>query len=296
VSHGYKIVTGGTDNHLVLWDLRPEDITGSKMEKACDLVHITLNKNAVVGDVSAMAPGGCRIGAPAMTSRGLKEADFEAIADMLHEVLGAVTAPLIMIFLLPARAGAVLDFLRTFTVYVEGVGHVCSLANFDFERHGDPRYGSPHEGAPFLRSRDGKMEKAYVNFRAQHPSWRDDRGDGLLKNIGGAAGVGGAGGGAALSASMGVEGSEPSGAGGAGKGDASDGLGGAAGGGGGGGGGRASAAEAAAAASSSTSAICASRPSISVSVEVTVCASSVASASAAATAGAAAGSGGSRMI
>ena len=87
VSHGYKIVTGGTDNHLVLWDLRPEDITGSKMEKACDLVHITLNKNAVVGDVSAMAPGGCRIGAPAMTSRGLKEADFEAIADMLHEVL-----------------------------------------------------------------------------------------------------------------------------------------------------------------------------------------------------------------
>ena len=86
VAHGYKIVTGGTDNHLVLWDLRPEDITGSKMEKACDLCHITLNKNAVVGDVSAMAPGGCRIGAPAMTSRGLKEADFEAIADLLHEV------------------------------------------------------------------------------------------------------------------------------------------------------------------------------------------------------------------
>ena len=87
VHHGYKIVTGGTDNHLVLWDLRPEDLTGSKVEKACDLCHITLNKNAVVGDVSAMAPGGCRIGAPAMTSRGLKEADFEAIADFLHEVL-----------------------------------------------------------------------------------------------------------------------------------------------------------------------------------------------------------------
>ena len=87
VQHGYKIVTGGTDNHLVLWDLRPEDLTGSKVEKACDLCHITLNKNAVVGDVSAMAPGGCRIGAPAMTSRGLKETDFEQIADFLHEVL-----------------------------------------------------------------------------------------------------------------------------------------------------------------------------------------------------------------
>eukprot|EP00877_Chromochloris_zofingiensis_P007161 jgi/Chrzof1/2699/Cz11g25190.t1 len=59
---GYKLSSGGTDNHLVLWDLRPEGITGSKMEKACDLVHITLNKNAVVGDVAAMNPGGVRIG------------------------------------------------------------------------------------------------------------------------------------------------------------------------------------------------------------------------------------------
>jgi glycine/serine hydroxymethyltransferase len=47
MAHGYKLVTNGTDNHLVLWDLRPEGITGSKMEKACDLCHITLNKNAV---------------------------------------------------------------------------------------------------------------------------------------------------------------------------------------------------------------------------------------------------------
>jgi glycine hydroxymethyltransferase len=57
------------------------------MEKACDLCHITLNKNAVVGDVSAMTPGGVRIGAPAMTSRGLKESDFETIAELLHNVL-----------------------------------------------------------------------------------------------------------------------------------------------------------------------------------------------------------------
>lgn len=84
---GYTLVTGGTDNHLVLWDLRPEGVTGSKMEKACDLCHITLNKNAVVGDVSAMTPGGVRIGAPAMTSRGLKESDFETIAAFLHEAL-----------------------------------------------------------------------------------------------------------------------------------------------------------------------------------------------------------------
>ena len=86
-ARGYQLVTKGTDNHLVLWDLRPEGVTGSKMEKACDMCHITLNKNAVVGDVSAMTPGGVRIGAPAMTSRGLKEADFEEIAEFLHQVL-----------------------------------------------------------------------------------------------------------------------------------------------------------------------------------------------------------------
>ena len=63
-----------------------QGINGNKMEKACDLVHITLNKNAVVGDVSALAPGGVRIGAPAMTSRGLQESHFETIADFLDEV------------------------------------------------------------------------------------------------------------------------------------------------------------------------------------------------------------------
>lgn len=56
------------------------------MEKACDEAHITLNKNAVVGDSSAMNPGGVRIGTPAMTSRGLMEQDFDAVASFLHEV------------------------------------------------------------------------------------------------------------------------------------------------------------------------------------------------------------------
>uniref|UniRef100_A0A7S3UA41 Serine hydroxymethyltransferase n=1 Tax=Picocystis salinarum TaxID=88271 RepID=A0A7S3UA41_9CHLO len=82
---GYTIVTSGTDNHLVLWDLRPLGITGNKMEKVCDLCHITLNKNAVFGDSSALSPGGVRIGAPAMTSRGLKEEDFAKIADFLDK-------------------------------------------------------------------------------------------------------------------------------------------------------------------------------------------------------------------
>lgn len=56
------------------------------MEKACELCHITLNKNSVLGDLSAFTPGGVRIGTPAMTSRGLVEADVVRIADFLHEV------------------------------------------------------------------------------------------------------------------------------------------------------------------------------------------------------------------
>ncbi|KAL3506480.1 hypothetical protein ACH5RR_031862 [Cinchona calisaya] len=84
MSKEYKLVTSGTENHLVLWDLRPLGLTGNKVEKLCDLCNITVNKNAVFGDSSALAPGGVRIGTPAMTSRGLVEKDFEQIAEFLH--------------------------------------------------------------------------------------------------------------------------------------------------------------------------------------------------------------------
>ena len=85
IGKSYKMATEGTENHLMLWDLRPLGLTGNKVEKVLEEMHITLNKNAVHGDVSAMSPGGVRIGAPAMTSRGLKEADFEQIGAYLHE-------------------------------------------------------------------------------------------------------------------------------------------------------------------------------------------------------------------
>lgn len=87
VSHGYVMATGGSDNHLVLWDLRPIGLTGSKLEKLCDEVCITLNKNSIYGDRSAMSPGGVRIGTPALTTRGFDEADFEKVADFLHEAV-----------------------------------------------------------------------------------------------------------------------------------------------------------------------------------------------------------------
>merc|ERR1712137_728254 len=81
---GHKLASDGTDNHLVLWDLRPHGLTGPKVEKVCEAVSISLNRNAVHGDASALSPGGVRIGSPAMTTRGCTTADFEKIANFLH--------------------------------------------------------------------------------------------------------------------------------------------------------------------------------------------------------------------
>merc|ERR1712061_574937 len=87
MAKGHKLASDGTDNHLVLWDLRPHGLTGSKVEKVCEACSISLNRNAVHGDASALSPGGVRIGAPAMTTRGLKEDGFQKIAEFLDRVL-----------------------------------------------------------------------------------------------------------------------------------------------------------------------------------------------------------------
>lgn len=86
-AHGYRICTDGTDNHIVLWDLRPHKLTGSKMEKICEMAHITINKNSVAGDSNALSPGGVRLGTPALTTRGFKEEHFVQVADFLHRTV-----------------------------------------------------------------------------------------------------------------------------------------------------------------------------------------------------------------
>merc|ERR1712040_25397 len=80
---GHKLASDGTDNHLVLWDLRPHGLTGSKVEKVCEAASISLNRNAVHGDASALSPGGVRIGSPAMTARGCGVEEFKQIANFL---------------------------------------------------------------------------------------------------------------------------------------------------------------------------------------------------------------------
>lgn len=83
---GFSLVSGGTDNHLILLDLRSMNITGKELEKRLDTVYITVNKNAIPDDPqSPFVTSGIRIGTPAVTSRGLKEEDMEVIADCIYK-------------------------------------------------------------------------------------------------------------------------------------------------------------------------------------------------------------------
>merc|ERR1712086_28289 len=83
VAKGHALATGGTDNHLLLWDLRPKGVTGSKMEKILDYCGMTVNKNAIYGDKSALSPGGVRLGASALTTRRMVESDMKLVAGFL---------------------------------------------------------------------------------------------------------------------------------------------------------------------------------------------------------------------
>ena len=85
---GFKLVTDGTDNHLLLLDLTNLDITGKELQSRCDSVYITLNKNAIPNDPkSPFVTSGVRIGTAAITSRGFKEEDMNIIADLIYETV-----------------------------------------------------------------------------------------------------------------------------------------------------------------------------------------------------------------
>ncbi len=86
--HGYRIVSGGTDNHLMLVDLRPKEINGKEAQEVLDRAGITVNKNAIPFDTYPIfKPGGIRIGTPAVTTRGMKEEEMLEIADLIAEAL-----------------------------------------------------------------------------------------------------------------------------------------------------------------------------------------------------------------
>ncbi|KAL2039413.1 hypothetical protein N7G274_007685 [Stereocaulon virgatum] len=85
---GYKLVADGTDSHMVLLDLRQQSLDGARVEAVLEQVNIACNKNSIPGDKSALSPCGIRIGAPAMSTRGMGEEDFKRIARYIDTCIG----------------------------------------------------------------------------------------------------------------------------------------------------------------------------------------------------------------
>ena len=88
VARGYKVLTGGTDNHLILVNLKDsKGIDGARVENICNKCFITINKNSVPKDKSALFPGGARLGAHALTSRGFVEKDFVKVVELVDKAV-----------------------------------------------------------------------------------------------------------------------------------------------------------------------------------------------------------------
>jgi glycine hydroxymethyltransferase len=116
VTRGYDLISGGTDNHLMLIDLRNKNLTGKKAQETLDKAHITLNKNAVpFDDKSPFVTSGIRGGVPGVTTRGMKEAHMETVVEMIDKVLmNADDEKMIA----TVRAD-VKDFMKQFPLYPE---------------------------------------------------------------------------------------------------------------------------------------------------------------------------------
>ncbi|KAK3147818.1 hypothetical protein QOZ80_3BG0287130 [Eleusine coracana subsp. coracana] len=103
---------------------------------------------------------------------------------LLEEMASIFITPYLLIFEVPKRVDDILQFISDFTIYVDGVGDVCSLSLFDFRRHGNRNYGSPFDAVKSLRSSQGKMEKSFLSFRSVYPSWQPNTdGNQFLSNL-----------------------------------------------------------------------------------------------------------------
>jgi glycine hydroxymethyltransferase len=116
VARDYKIISGGTDNHLMLIDLRNKNITGKKAQETLDKAHITLNKNAVpFDDKSPFVTSGIRVGVPAITTRGMKEEHMKTVVDFIDRVLMNIDDASCV----TKASNDVHDFMKQFPLYPE---------------------------------------------------------------------------------------------------------------------------------------------------------------------------------
>ena len=116
VQKEYNIISGGTDNHLMLIDLRNKNITGKKAQETLDKAHITLNKNAVpYDDKSPFVTSGIRVGVPAITTRGMKEEHMQTVVNLIDKVLMNIDDATVV----AKVAHDVHDFMKQFPLYPE---------------------------------------------------------------------------------------------------------------------------------------------------------------------------------
>jgi glycine hydroxymethyltransferase len=116
VAKQYNIISGGTDNHLMLIDLRNKNITGKKAQETLDKAHITLNKNAVpFDDKSPFVTSGIRVGVPAITTRGMKEQHMQTVVDLIDRVLMNIDTTEVV----SGVSKDVHEFMKQFPLYPE---------------------------------------------------------------------------------------------------------------------------------------------------------------------------------
>lgn len=116
VGRGYNLISNGTDNHLMLIDLRNKNLTGKKAQETLDKAHITLNKNAVpFDDKSPFVTSGIRVGVPAVTTRSMKETDMEIVVNLIDKVLMNADEEKTVL----AVKDEVKDFMKQFPLYPE---------------------------------------------------------------------------------------------------------------------------------------------------------------------------------
>lgn len=116
VSRGYNLISGGTDNHLMLIDLRNKNLTGKKAQETLDKANITVNRNSVpFDDKSPFVTSGIRVGVPAVTTRGMKEKDVEVIAGMIDKVLMNIDDANVI----ASVQNEVKEFMKQFPLYPE---------------------------------------------------------------------------------------------------------------------------------------------------------------------------------
>mgnify|MGYP006082020653 CR=1 FL=1 len=130
IDNNYNLSTNGTDNHIILINLKNKNITGSKIEKICDRVNISLNKNSIKGDTSATSPSGIRIGTTPLTTRGFKENDFIYVGELVNKCIE-------LALIIQTNNKSLKDFMNAFKEYKNELDTIKNKVNnfaqkFDF--------------------------------------------------------------------------------------------------------------------------------------------------------------------